>query len=116
MSNIVEWMDIVKINDNYYLERFPVDFEDDRLKEISFGNDESEIINKLSELEVSLEDFESDPLYDCSKFFDSIRKKYNLGDDEEIKTELFDDLEAPSYIYEKFDIAWLGGYINGVNI
>lgn len=117
MKNKVEWADIVKIGENYYLEKFPVVFEDSRLNEIQFESDESSILEKLSCLEKELDDFSIEsPLYDCSSFFDAVRKKYNLSEDDEIETELFDNLDAPASVYEKYDVSWLGGYINGVNI
>ena len=48
MKNKVEWADIVKIGENYYLEKFPVVFEDSRLNEIQFESNESSILEKLS--------------------------------------------------------------------
>jgi uncharacterized protein YkuJ len=120
MKNTVEWQDIVKIGDEYYLECFEVEFEDERLNEIKFGKDERSIINKLKELENDLADFdfEDDPLYSCSNFFLAIGEKYNLTEDEldDVETYMFDDIDLPDEVCEKYDIAWLGGYINGVNI
>lgn len=113
MQNKVEWMDIVRINDEYYLERFDVEFEDKRLNRYKFGNDMLSIEKKLEKIEENLDDFDWDCLYDCSDFFSSVREKYNLDEDEEIETYMFDDIDLPEEI--EFDIAWLGGYINGVN-
>ena len=120
MKNIVEWQDIINIGDKYYLERFEVGFEDIRLNEIEFGEDEKSIIDKLKELETELAgfDFENEPLYSCSDFFLAIGEKYNLAPNEleNVKTYLFDDIDLPDEVCKKYDIAWLGGYINGVNI
>lgn len=118
MKNNVYWQDIVKIKGKYYLEDFDVDFEDKRLEDEYLGESEDDILQKISEYEEKYEDFISDPLYDCSKFFEGIQKKYNLTDDEmeEVETYLFDDLDLPREVCEEFDIAWLGGYINGMNI
>ena len=51
MQNKVEWMDIVRINDEYYLERFDVEFEDKRLNRYKFGNDMVSIEKKLEKIE-----------------------------------------------------------------
>lgn len=116
--NDVRWQDIVKIKGNYYLETFKVDFEDKRFSEIYLGESESEILEKIEEYEQMYEDIVSDPLYDCSDFFKAIQDKYKLSDDEldDVETYLFDDLDLPMEVCKKFDIAWLGGYINGINI
>ena len=120
MKNKVEWQDIVRIGDEYYLESFDVEFEDERLNEIEFGKDEKSILEKLEELETELAgfDFENEPLYSCSNFFLAIGEKYNLTPNElgNVKTYLFDGIDLPDEVCEKYDIAWLGGYINGVNI
>lgn len=117
MKNKVEWQDIVKVNDEYYLERFDIEFEDTRLNDIEFGNDMISIFDKIEDLESELDDFESDCLYDCSDFFYSVREKYGLSEDDNIETYIFDGLNyAPDEVFEKFDIAWCGGYINGVNV
>lgn len=119
-KNKVYWQDIVKIGDEYYLERFEVGFEDIRLNGIEFGDDEKSILNKLEELEKELAgfDFEDDPLYDLGDFFIAVGEKYNLTEDEldDVKTYMFDDIDLPDEVCKKWDIAWLGGYINGVNI
>lgn len=114
MKNKVFWQDIVKIGDEYYLERFEVEFEDSNLNEVYLGDDEKSILDKLQEL--LLYDFEDEPLYDCGDFFVAIREKYNLDEDDDVETYMFDDIDLPDEVCEKFDIAWLGGYINGVNI
>lgn len=116
MKNKVEWQDIVKVNGEYYLEMFDVEFEDERLNNIIFGNDMILILDKLEELKHELDDFDYDCLYDCSDFFASVREKYDLDEDEEVETYLFDYIDLPDEVTEKYDIAWLGGYINGVNI
>ena len=117
MQNKVEWMDIVRINDEYYLERFDVEFEDKRLNRYKFGNDMLSIEKKLEKSKKNLDDFDSDCLFDCSDFFYSVREKYNLDEDYEIETYMFDGLnDAPDEVFKEYDIAWCGGYINGVNI
>ena len=47
MKNKVEWQDIVRIGDDYYLESFEVEFEDERLNDVYLGNDETTILNKF---------------------------------------------------------------------
>ena len=116
MRNKVEWQDIVKVNGEYYLERFDVGFEDSRLNNIRFGNDMILILDKLEELEHELNDFDYDCLYDLSDFFDSVREKYGLDEDDDVETYMFDGIDLPEEVTQKYDIAWLGGYINGVNI
>ena len=118
MQNKVEWMDIVRINDEYYLERFDVGFEDSRLSRYKFGNDMLSIEKKLEKIEENLDDFDADCLFDCSDFFYALQEKYGLTDDEldNVETYLFDDINLPEEVTKEFDIAWLGGYINGVNI
>lgn len=113
MKNKVEWLDIVKVNGGYYLERFDVEFEDKRLNRYKLGNDMNSIEEKLEQIEENLDDFDWDCLYNCDNFFESVREKYNLTEDDEIKTYMFDDIELPEE--SEFDIAWCGGYINGVN-
>ena len=118
MKNEVRWQDIVRIKGEYHLETFDVTFEDERLNDIELPDGESEILEKLEELEEILEDFSSDPLYDCSNFFNAVQEKYGLTDDEmeDVETYLFDNIDLPKEVCEKYDIAWLGGYINGINI
>lgn len=118
MKNTVVWQDIVKIKDDYFLEAHEVSFEDGRLNEIEFKGGEKEILEKIEKCEEEFEDFISDPLYDCSKFFEAIQKKYSLTDDEmeEVETYLFDDIDLSEDVCKKYDIALLGGYINGINI
>lgn len=117
MKNKVEWQDIVRINDEYYLERHDVEFEYEfaQLDDVYLGDDEGSIINKIMELSDEFDKGEF-PLYDCSDFFGSITEKYRLDDDDDIETYLFDDIDLPEEVTKKFDIAWCGGYINGVNI
>ena len=115
MKNKVEWMDIVKVNGEYYLERFDVEFEESELDDIYLGDNMMDILNKIAIVERSIE-YVIDPLYDCSNFFSSVREKYNLDEDEEIETYLFNDIDLPEEITKKYDIAWCGGYINGINI
>lgn len=116
MRNKVEWQDIVKVNGEYYLEMFEVEFEDSRLNNIRFGDKMILILDKLEQLENELDDFDWDCLYDCDDFFVSVKEKYNLNEDDDIETYLFDDIDLPEEVTQKYDIAWLGGYINGVNI
>ena len=121
MKNKVEWQDIVKVNGKYYLERFDVEFEDKRLNDWHFEADEELIINELISLENVFNGFSFnnnyfEPLYDCDNFFNSVRKKYGLSKDDYIETYLFDHIDLPDEVFKKYDIAWLGGYINGVNI
>ena len=116
MRNKVEWQDIVKVNGEYYLERFDVGFEDSRLNNIIFGDNMISIDIKLEELEHELDDFDYECLYDLSDFFTSVREKYDLDDDDDVETYMFDGIDLPEEVTEKYDIAWLGGYINGVNI
>ncbi len=118
MKNTVEWRDIVKIGDEYYLESFEVGFEDMRLNEIEFGDDEKSILDKLKELESELPGFEKDLVYDLGDFFIAVGEKYNLTEDEldDVESYMFDGIDLPDEVCEKWDIAWLGGYINGVNI
>lgn len=108
MKNKVEWIDIVRINDKYYLERHDVEFEEDVLNHANYLGDNMDTILE----NIYLLDADNDCLYNCSDFFDAVREKYNLDEDEEIETYMFDDIDVP----EEFDIAWLGGYINGMNI
>ena len=115
MKNKVEWQDIVKVNGEYYLERFDVEFEESELDDIYLGDNMIDILNKIAIVERSLE-YEIDPLYDCGDFFDSVREKYNISEDDDVETYLFDDIDLPEEVTKEFDIAWLGGYINGVNI
>lgn len=117
MKNKVEWMDIVKINGEYYLERFDIEFEEKELDDIYLGDNMKNILSNISIVERSIE-YEIDPLYDCSDFLSLVQKKYNLTDDEfdDMKTYLFDNIYLPEEVIQKFDIASLGGYINGVNI
>lgn len=116
MKNVVKWKDVVKVNGEYYVEIFEVEFDDSRLNKIEtyLGDDEEIIINALIELENEIDGFrfDEDPLYNCDKFFDAVREKYNLDEDDDIETYMFDSIDIP----EEFDIAWLGGYINGINI
>ena len=116
MRNKVEWQDIVKVNGECYLERFDVEFEDSRLNNIRFGDNMILILDKLEELENELDDFDADCLYDCGDFFVSVREKYGLDEDEDVETYLFDDIDLPDEVTKEFDIVWLGGYINEVNI
>lgn len=115
MKNKVEWMDIVKVNGEYYLERHDVEFEEEELDEIYLGTNMRDILNKIAIVERSL-GYEIEPLYNCSDFFSAIQEKYNLTDDEleDVETYMFEDIELPEE--SEFDIALLGGYINGVNI
>lgn len=111
MKNKVEWMDIVKINDEYYLERHDVEFEEKEFDEIYLGNDETSILNNVNSI-ANKYNFDWDCLYDCSDFFVAVREKYGLDEDDDIETYMFNDIDIP----EEFDIAWMGGYINGMNI
>lgn len=113
--NKVEWQDIVKVNGEYYLERFEVEFEDEELNSYQFPNNENGIIEDLYRLEKLNKEY-YDPLYNCDKFFEAVRKKYNLAEDNYIETYMFDEIDLPEEVEQEFDIAWLGGYINGVNI
>lgn len=115
MKNKVEWMDIVKVNEEYYLERHDVEFEEKEFDEIYLGDDEVSIFDNV-DLIANKYDYEWDCLYDCDDFFEAVREKYNIDEDDEIETYLFDDLDLPEEVTKKFDIAWLGGYINGMNI
>lgn len=115
MKNKVEWMDIVKVNDEYYLERYDVEFEYGMFDEMYLGNDEESILNNIK-LIANAYGLDCDRLYDCYDFFEAVREKYNIDEDEEIETYMFDDIDLPEEVYKKFDIAWLGGYINGMNI
>lgn len=119
MKNKVEWQDIVKVNGEYYLERFDIEFEDSRLNDVNcLGYNEDIIINNLTKLEREIDGFcfDDDPLYNCDDFFEYVKEKYNLYEDDDIETYLFDDIDLPEEVTQEFDIAWLGGYINGVNI
>ena len=107
MNNII-WKDIVKIKNEYFQEEFNVEFENKKLNDIEFANNEKDILKQL-------ENVDDEPLYDCSNFFDLVAKKYNV-DVDDIQTYLFDNIDLPDEVCKKFDIAWLGGYINGINI
>ena len=116
MKNKVEWLDIVKVNGEYYLERFDVEFEEERFDDIFLGDNMISIWSNLSIIE-SEYGCETDCLYNCDNFFESVREKYNLTEDDDIETYMFDGLDnAPDEVFNKYDIAWCGGYINGVNI
>ena len=118
MKNEVYWKDIVRIGDDYYLECFEVGFEDIRLNNIEFSDDEDSILKKLEELENELAGFERDLVYDLGDFFIAVGEKYNLTEDEldDVESYMFDGIDLPDEVCKKYDIAWLGGYINGVNI
>ena len=113
MRHKVEWMDIVKVNGDYHLERHDIEFEEKEFDGIYLGNDEKSILNNAK---LTVDKYNSDCLfYDCSNFFSYVIEKYNLDENEEIETYLFNDIELPEEVTQKYDIAWLGGYINGVN-
>ena len=108
----VTWRDIVSINGEYFLEEFPVSFENPVLNSLKFPKGEDEILNMIEDYDNGVEDC----IYDCSNFFEEVRKKYKLPNTDDIETYLFDDIDLPEEITKKIDIAWLGGYINGFNI
>ena len=108
----VKWRDIVLIDGKYFLEEQKVSFENPLLNKLKFPKDEEGILNMIEDYDNGVED----TIYDCSNFFEAIRKKYKLTEDDDFETYLFDDLNLPEEICEKYDIAWLGGYINGFNI
>lgn len=108
----VIWRDIVFINGEYFLEEFPVVFENPVMNSLKFSDDEEEILNMLEDYDNGIEDC----IYDCSDFFDAIRKKYDMSEDEEVLTYMFDEFDLPDEICKKYDVAILGGYINGFNI
>ena len=132
-KNIVEWLDIVKIKDSYHLVRCPVKLEsiivpEEVLENHYLGNridviektlhaliEYYKAINIDTNLEINLEGYEDDTLYNCDEFYDLVRKTFNLSDNDEIETVMMDDIDIPKEIAEKYDIAYLGGYINGVN-
>lgn len=116
VKNNISWRDIVKIKGNYYLEEFDVEFEDVKLNDVKLPDNESEILKKLEEFEK--QGVCTNPLYDCSNFFAELAAKYSLSEEEmeDVETYLFDDIDLPKEACEEFDIAWLGGYVNGVNI
>lgn len=116
MKNEVLWKDAVLINGLWVLEVFPVDFENEYLNDVQFGDNEEDILKQLLEFENNGKYIE--PLYDCDKFFSSVKEKYNLKEEDEVITYMFNDVdeEIESSISKDIDIAWLGGYINGVNI
>lgn len=114
-NNVVTWRDIVKINGEYFLEVFEVSLEDRRLNNVYLGDDEETILKNIQN--ILGKDYNGDnPLYDCGDFFTKVAEKHNISDEDEIETYLFDDLELNDEVCKKFDIAWLGGYINSVNI
>lgn len=117
MKNKVEWKDVVKVNGEYYLETFNVQFEDEyeKLNDIYLGESEKSIIDKIGQL---TDCFKNDmPLYNCDNFFDSVKEKYGIAEDEDVTTYLFDDFgDIPDEALREFDVDWLGGYINGINI
>lgn len=125
-ANTFEWKDIVKINNEFHLVSCPVSFSStviptDILYNQYLGNTVDEIDKTLDYLETvhrdpSIPRNEHDSLFDCDQFFDFVRKTFNLPDDYCVETYLFDYLDLPQDICEKYDIALLGGYINGVNI
>lgn len=112
MESKVYWRDIVLINENYYCEEAPVEFEDESLNNISFGESEKEILSQIEKYADS-----NAPLYDCSKFFEYLSEKYNV-DSDDIKTLMFDDFDIPRSVLD--ELSWgiesCGGYINGFNI
>ena len=112
MKNKVEWIDIIRIDDEYYLERHDITFEEDVLNHANYLGDNMDTILE----NIYLLDADNDCLYNCSDFFDAVREKYNLDEYEEIETYMLDDIDLPEEVCQKFDIAWLGGYINGMNI
>lgn len=117
MKNKVKWKDIVKVNGEYHLETFDVQFEDEygKLNDVYLGESEKSIIDKIGHLTDYFKD--DTPLYNCDNFFDSVREKYGIAEDEDVETYLFDDFEnVPDGVLMEFDVAWLGGYINGINI
>lgn len=132
-KNIFEWLDIVKIKDSYHLVRCPVKLEsiiipEEVLENHYLGNSMKAIektlhalieyykaINIDTNLEINLEGYEDDTLYNCDEFYDLVRKTFNLSDNDEIETVMMDGIDVPKEIAEKYDIAYLGGYINGVN-
>ena len=132
-KNIIEWLDIVKIKDSYHLVRCPVKLEsiiipEEVLENHYLGNridviektlhaliEYYKAINIDTNLEINLEGYEDDTLYNCDEFYDLVRKTFNLSDTDEIETVMMDGIDIPKEIAEKYDIAYLGGYINGVN-
>lgn len=132
-KNIVEWLDIVKIKDSYHLVRCPVKLESiiipEEVLENHYLGNRMDVIEKTlhalieyykainidTNLEINLEGYEDDTLYNCDEFYDLVRKTFNLSDNDEIETVMMDDIDIPKEIAEKYDIAYLGGYINGVN-
>lgn len=110
----IRWRDIVLIKGEYYLEEHEVELEEElkeKLKGIKMPNTENEILDLIFGILG-----EDDSVYDCGDFFEAVRKKYNLASTDEIRTYLFDDIPLPDYVCKKYDIAWLGGYINQFNI
>ena len=122
-KNSIIWIDIIKFRNEYKIYSAPVKLEEifNCSEELPFlGNTENEILTNIESLlkdEELAKAFESDssqPLYDCEPFFDSIRAEFNLGEDEEIETYCFDDIDLPED--EDFDIVETGGFINGISI
>ena len=112
MANEVKWRDIVLINGKCYLEEFPIELETG-FDKIQFGNTMEEILKQLNNFNII-------SLYNCDNFFDAVREKYDLSPNDDISTYLFneDDFNEniPDDVFKKYDIALLGGYINGINI
>lgn len=110
--NEILWKDIIYIKGEYILEEQKVFLENANLDNLNFPQDEEKILEILEDYCNGIEQC----IYDCTNFFKEIRKKYKIPYDEEIKTYLFDELDLPKEVCEKYDITQLGGYINGINI
>jgi hypothetical protein len=132
-KNVIEWLDIVKIKDSYHLVRCPIKLEsiiipEEVLENHYLGNRLSVIektihalieyykaINIDTNLEINLEGYEDDTLYNCDEFYELVKTTFKLSDNDEIETVMLDGIDVPKEVAEKYDIAYLGGYINGVN-
>lgn len=109
-KNYIAWRDIVLINGEYFTEEHEVDFDDEKLAKADIPKDENSILSLIEEI------IGDEPVYNLERFFETVAKKHKLKEDSEIKTYMCDNIDLPDEICKRWDIAWLGGYINQFNI